>query len=79
MNLSLNTLILPDPMATQSESRWAYCFRQLEHWNHGFESYSRHEFVRVFLCCVVLCVGRSLALGQSPFQGVLPTVQYGKR
>jgi hypothetical protein len=26
--------------------------------------------VRVFLCCVVLCVGRGLALGRSPVQGV---------
>jgi hypothetical protein len=31
--------------------------------------------VRVFLCCVVVCVGRGLALGRYPFQGVLPTVQ----
>jgi hypothetical protein len=26
------------------------------------------------LCCVVLCIGRGLALGQSPVQGVLPIV-----
>jgi hypothetical protein len=31
--------------------------------------------VRVFLCCVVLCVGRGFASGQSPVQGVLPIVQ----
>jgi len=31
--------------------------------------------VRVFLCCVVLCVARGLALGRSPAQGVLQTVQ----
>jgi len=31
--------------------------------------------VRVFLCCAVLCVGRGLASGRSPVQGVLPTVK----
>jgi hypothetical protein len=31
--------------------------------------------VRVFLCCVVLCVGRGLASGRSPVQGVLPNFQ----
>jgi hypothetical protein len=31
--------------------------------------------VRVFLCCVVLRVGRGLASGRSPVQGILPTVQ----
>jgi hypothetical protein len=30
--------------------------------------------VRVFLRCVFLCVGRGLASGRSPVQGVLPTV-----
>jgi len=30
--------------------------------------------VCVFLCCVVLCVGRGLASGWSPNQGVLPNV-----
>jgi hypothetical protein len=32
--------------------------------------------VRVFLCCVVLCVGRGLASDRSPIQGALPTVQF---
>jgi hypothetical protein len=31
--------------------------------------------VRVFLRCVVLCVGGGLASGRSSIQGVLPTVQ----
>jgi len=31
--------------------------------------------VRVFLCCVVLCVGEGLVSGWSPVQGVLPNVQ----
>jgi hypothetical protein len=31
--------------------------------------------VRIFLCCVALCVGRGLASGPSPVQTVLPTVQ----
>jgi hypothetical protein len=30
--------------------------------------------VRLFCVCVVLCVGRGLATGWSPVQGVLPTV-----
>jgi hypothetical protein len=28
----------------------------------------------VCLCCVILCVGRGLASGRSPVQGVLPIV-----
>jgi hypothetical protein len=31
-------------------------------------------FVRVFLCCAVLCTGRGLATGRSLIQGVLPNV-----
>jgi len=31
--------------------------------------------VCIFLCCVALCVGRGLVLGQLPVQGVLLTVQ----
>jgi len=31
--------------------------------------------VHIFLHCVALCVGRGLALGWSPVQGVLPTLQ----
>jgi hypothetical protein len=31
--------------------------------------------VRVFFCVVLSCVGRGLASGRSPVQGVLPTVQ----
>jgi hypothetical protein len=30
--------------------------------------------LRLFCVCVVLCVGRGLATGWSPFEGVLPTV-----
>jgi hypothetical protein len=30
--------------------------------------------VSVSLCCVILCVGRGLASGRSPVQGVLPIV-----
>jgi hypothetical protein len=44
--------------------------RSVEHWDRGFESYSRHEC----LCAFILCVGSDLATGWSPFQGVLPTV-----
>jgi len=29
-------------------------------------------YVRVYLCCAVLCVGRGLGMGRSPVQGVLP-------
>jgi hypothetical protein len=31
-------------------------------------------YVRLFLVCVVLCVGSGIATGWSPVQGVLPTV-----
>jgi hypothetical protein len=51
--------------------------RSLEHWVRGFESHSGHGCmycVRLYFVCVVLCVGRTLATGSSPVQGVLPTV-----
>jgi hypothetical protein len=35
--------------------------------------------VRLFCVCVVLCVGRGLATGWSPVQGVLPTVYKVKK
>jgi hypothetical protein len=52
------------------------CLRPLEHWDRGFESYSRHGYLCVCLFCVcaVLCLGRGLATGWSPVQGLLPTV-----
>jgi hypothetical protein len=46
----------------------------LEHWDFGFESCSRHGYVSAFLCVVFSCVGRGLASGWSPVQGVLPNV-----
>jgi hypothetical protein len=35
------------------------CLRSIEHWNHGFESHSRHGrlCMRLFCLCVILCVG----------------------
>jgi hypothetical protein len=50
--------------------------RSLESWDRGFEYHSRHGCLCVLLFCVyvVLCVGRGLATGWSPVQGVLPTV-----
>jgi hypothetical protein len=40
-----------------------YCLRPLEHWDHGFESHSRHGCVSAFFCVVLSCVGRGLASG----------------
>jgi hypothetical protein len=43
--------------------------RSLEHWDRGFESLSRHEYlgcVRLFCVYVALCVSRCLATGWSP-------------
>jgi hypothetical protein len=53
------------------------CLPSLERLYLGSESHSRHSclyYVRLFCVCVLLCVGRCLATGLSPFQGVLPTV-----
>jgi hypothetical protein len=52
------------------------CLRSLESWCRGFESHSRHGYlcVRLFCVCVVLYVGKGLATGWSPVQGVLPSV-----
>jgi hypothetical protein len=45
--------------------------RSLEHWDRGFESYSRYGFV-----CVnsVFVLSSGLVTGWSLVQGVLPTV-----
>jgi hypothetical protein len=52
------------------------CLCLLERWDRGFESQSRHGYIRVrlFCVCVVLCVGCGLATGRSLVQGVLPSV-----
>jgi hypothetical protein len=42
--------------------------------DHEFESHSRYGWLHAFAVCVVLCVGRGLATGWSPVQGVPPTV-----
>jgi hypothetical protein len=51
-----------------------YFLLPLEHWDRRFESRSRHTWVSSFFCVVLSCVGRRLALGSSPVQGVLPNV-----
>jgi hypothetical protein len=53
------------------------CLRSLEHWDRGFEFYSRHEClcVRLFCVYVVLCIGIGLAMGWSLVQEVLPSVK----
>jgi len=33
----------------------AYYLRPLEHWDRGFESYSRHGCVSAFYCVVLYC------------------------
>jgi hypothetical protein len=49
--------------------------RSLEHWDRGFESYSRHGCVFAFIVLLCSsCVGSGLATGWSPVQGILPTV-----
>jgi hypothetical protein len=51
--------------------------RSLERWDRGFESHSRNGCLYsecLFCVSVVLCVGRGLATGWSPVQGVLSTV-----
>jgi hypothetical protein len=59
-----------------SRTVWGtYCLRPLEHWDPGFESRSRHGCVSAFFCVVLSCVGRGLASGRSPVQGVLQIVQ----
>jgi hypothetical protein len=58
----------PVPVAALSGARTVF-----EHWNCGFESYSRHGCVTAFFCVVLSCVGRGLALGRSPVR-VLPNV-----
>jgi hypothetical protein len=46
-----------------------------ERCNRGGESPSRHGVTSAFFFCVVLsCEDRGLAMGRSPFQGILPDV-----
>jgi hypothetical protein len=46
----------------------AYGLGPLEHWDHGFESHSGHEFTSEFLCVDLSCAVRGLAFGPSPVQ-----------
>jgi hypothetical protein len=65
------------PITVAARSKTWTCLRSLGSWDRGFESHSRHAClycVSFFCVCVVLCVGRGLATGWSPVQGVLPTV-----
>jgi hypothetical protein len=58
-----------------SRAVWGkYWLRSLECWDRRFESCSGHGCVSAFLCVVLSCVGRGLASGRSPVQGVLPIV-----
>jgi hypothetical protein len=52
------------------------CLRSLERWERGFDSHLRHGVCIVCLLCVrvVLSVGRGLATGWSPVQGILPCI-----
>jgi hypothetical protein len=45
----------------------------LEHTDRGFESRSRHGHLSTSFCVHMPCVGRGLATGWSPVQGVVPT------
>jgi hypothetical protein len=40
--------------------------RRLKHWDHGFESHSRHGCLSLLRVCVVLCVGSGLVSGLIP-------------
>jgi hypothetical protein len=49
--------------------------RLLEHWDHVFESHSRHGYLSAFILCLCCPVyGSGLATGWYPVQGVLQTV-----
>jgi hypothetical protein len=56
-------------------------FFPFERWGPEFESHARHACLCVclFCVCVVLSVGSGFAMGWSPVQGVLPTVQRIKK
>jgi hypothetical protein len=74
LSLSLGDISLRDATFLK-----VHDMRPLEHWDRGFESHSRHGCVSAFFCLVLSCVGRGLAFGRSPVQGVLPTVQYVRK
>jgi hypothetical protein len=63
MNLNYNFL------KAQCSGKCLNLNEQFKIWLYNMDVYP------FFLCCVVLCVGRGLASGWSPFQGVLPSVQ----
>jgi hypothetical protein len=48
------------------------CLGPLEHWGRGFESHSRLGCMSAFFCVVLPFVGWGSAIGQSPFQRILP-------
>jgi hypothetical protein len=49
------------------------CLHLLKHWDHGFESHSRHVCLCACILFVLSCVGSGLATGCRK-TGVLPTV-----
>jgi hypothetical protein len=64
-----------EPVLVAARSKARTVFRLLEHWDHMFESRSRHGCVSTFFCVMLSCVGSGFAMGWSSIQGVLPTVQ----
>jgi hypothetical protein len=50
------------PIAVAARSK-AWTIFARSNTGRGFESYSRHGYLRLFCVCVVLCVGRALATG----------------
>jgi hypothetical protein len=60
------------PVSMAERSKAFYSLRPLEHWDRRFESCFGHGCVSAYFCVVLSCVGRGLASGWSPVQGVLP-------
>jgi hypothetical protein len=49
-----------------------YGLGQLEHWDRGFESQSKHRLMSQFFYALLSYVGRGLVIDLSPIQELLP-------
>jgi hypothetical protein len=74
-------LSLPAPVTVVERSKSCTVFARSETWIVGSNPTQGMDvwcFCAFFCVCVVLCLGRGLATGWSPVQGVLPSVKWSR-
>jgi len=64
----MDSLVILQPLLLlkKCQFQWLFglrciCLHLLEHWDHGFESHSRHRHMYAFFCVVLSCTCRGLS------------------